>query len=228
MRVVFTDLDRTLTDEHLAVVPRTWDAVAALRRRGVVVILATGRPIAQIRGLLPRLDGVVAENGAVVHVGSWTHVDGAGFPTLARRAIGPLTRRVAWRTVIGSAPESLSGDLARALERARVPHSLVRNADEVMLLPPGVSKGRGVERVLARLAIPAQDAVAIGDNDNDVDLFRACGRSVAVANATKAARAAADEVLARPYGDGFVEFANALLAEVEAGRSAAEPPTRSP
>lgn len=219
MRAVVTDLDRTLTDEHLAVAPQTFDAIASLRRAGVAVVLASGRPVHHLRGLVAAFDGVVAENGAVLHVGSWTHVQGAGFPSSGRAALGTFARYVTWQTVIGSAPLKFSRALGEILEYARVPHALVRNADEIMLLPPGVGKGSGALRVLARLGIPAQDAVAIGDNDNDVDLFLACGRSVAVANATEAAREAADDVLDRPYGEGFVAFAESMLTEGDADRT---------
>lgn len=54
------------------------------------------------------------------------------------------------------------------------------------------SKGAGMAWLCAEIGVPVSDAVAFGDNLNDVTMIRAAGRGVAVANAEPEARAAAD------------------------------------
>ena len=60
--------------------------------------------------------------------------------------------------------------------------------------PIGVNKGSAVAAVLAHLGIDAADAVAIGDNYNDAEMFAACGLSIAMGNADPAVQALATEV----------------------------------
>ena len=212
LRAVLTDLDRTLTDADLRVAPHALDAVDRLRACGYRVVLATGRPLDDLQEILPRFDGVVAENGAIVRAAGIERIDGRGFAARARAALGPVGRDVAWRTVVGSAPVGLAPYVRELLDDHAIPHALIRNADEVMILPPGVDKGSGAGHVLALLGVLPQAAVGVGDNDNDIALFRACGRGFAVANATRHAMHAADEVLPAGYADGFVALAERLLA----------------
>ena len=51
----------------------------------------------------------------------------------------------------------------------------------------GCSKASGIDRVLAALNIPLENAVAIGDSGNDVDMLRHAGVGVAMGNASPSA-----------------------------------------
>jgi len=51
------------------------------------------------------------------------------------------------------------------------------------LLPRGVSKGRAVERLAARLGIDRRETMAIGDNWNDVGMLEWAGQAVVMGNA---------------------------------------------
>ena len=55
----------------------------------------------------------------------------------------------------------------------------------------GVNKGTAVAALAAQLGIPLSQVMAIGDNDNDLSMLRVAGCSVAMGNATPAARACA-------------------------------------
>ena len=68
---------------------------------------------------------------------------------------------------------------------------------------PGVSKGRALAAVAARLGVPAEQVMAIGDGENDAPMLRWAGLGVAVANAMPAAKAAAD-VLTLSNAEGGV------------------------
>ena len=62
------------------------------------------------------------------------------------------------------------------------------------ILPKGCSKGDLLLRLAELLGIDRKRTVAVGDYDNDVSMLKAAGLGVAVANASDAARAAADLV----------------------------------
>lgn len=67
-RLVATDIDGTLLNEHHQPSPRTRAALAQLQARGVIVVLSTGRPPRSIRPLYESLgldQPVVALNGAL-------------------------------------------------------------------------------------------------------------------------------------------------------------------
>ena len=59
----------------------------------------------------------------------------------------------------------------------------------------GVNKGEGLRMLAEMLSIDMAQTMAIGDNFNDLEMIRAAGIGVAVANAPEEIRAAADVVL---------------------------------
>lgn len=60
------------------------------------------------------------------------------------------------------------------------------------LMPKNVSKGDGLQALAEYLKIDMRNTLAIGDYDNDVSMIKRAGVGVAVANASKSAKAAAD------------------------------------
>jgi Cof subfamily protein (haloacid dehalogenase superfamily) len=57
------------------------------------------------------------------------------------------------------------------------------------LLPAGVSKGRALQRLAARLGVERKETMAIGDNWNDVDMLEWAGQGVIMGNAAADLRA---------------------------------------
>lgn len=70
---------------------------------------------------------------------------------------------------------------------------------------PDVDKGKGLTEVAGDLGKDADEFVAVGDSENDIDLFEVAGTSYAVGNADEPAREAADKVVDGEYADGFLE-----------------------
>ncbi|WP_349826608.1 HAD hydrolase family protein [Brevibacterium litoralis] len=66
----------------------------------------------------------------------------------------------------------------------------------------GVDKSAGVRAVLADLGVPVERAVAIGDNNNDLQMLRYVGTGVAMGNGTPEAKEAADLVTDPVDADG--------------------------
>ena len=60
--------------------------------------------------------------------------------------------------------------------------------------PKGAGKDDGLRALCAHLGIPVARTMAVGDGENDIELMRAAGFSVAMGNAVEAVRRAADAV----------------------------------
>jgi len=69
-------------------------------------------------------------------------------------------------------------------------------------LPAGVDKGCGLAWLANYYHIPADQVLAVGDNDNDVPMLQWAGLGVAVGNASPMARAAADWIAPSVAEDG--------------------------
>lgn len=75
----------------------------------------------------------------------------------------------------------------------------------------GVDKGTGVAHLLELLQIDPARVLAIGDNDNDVPMFRQVGYPVAMANGSPSARAAARWVAPEIHASGASQALRKLI-----------------
>ena len=92
--------------------------------------------------------------------------------------------------------------------------ALVRSEKHLFEIQPQEStKGNGLIKLAAHLGIPIGRTVAVGDYDNDVTMLRAAGVGVAVANASPAARAAADRVTVSNEEHALAR----VIADIESG-----------
>jgi Cof subfamily protein (haloacid dehalogenase superfamily) len=76
-------------------------------------------------------------------------------------------------------------------------HLVRSNPRFLELLPDGVSKGRALPLVAARLGVDVDDIAAFGDDENDADMLAAAGTGVAMAHAPESVRARAARVTPR-------------------------------
>ena len=80
----------------------------------------------------------------------------------------------------------------------------------------GADKGLALAVACRDLGIDPADVVAIGDADNDVEMFRVAGGSFAMGQATDAVKAAAKAVTASNDEDGVAQAIERLLADGDA------------
>jgi hydroxymethylpyrimidine pyrophosphatase-like HAD family hydrolase len=208
-RALAIDYDGTLTEGEQ---PErdVLDALERARRDGLVLVLATGRRMAELRQVFPAVDdafdAVVAENGAVAVIGG---VGRALAPSVSPELTAALRER---EVPIVSGEVLLACDAVHAatvleeIQRLGLDEQLVRNREALMVLPAGVTKGTGVVAVLEELAVSPHDAVGVGDAENDHALLAACELGVAVANAVPGLRRHADLVLDAPNGQGLLQL----------------------
>lgn len=69
----------------------------------------------------------------------------------------------------------------------------------------GVNKAEALRRYAALRGVALEEVLAIGDNENDLQMLRLAGVGAAVANATAAAKEAADYICRKSRTEGVIE-----------------------
>ncbi|CAI7742304.1 unnamed protein product, partial [Closterium sp. NIES-53] len=77
--------------------------------------------------------------------------------------------------------------------------------DMLEILPPGQSKGAGVRVLLDHLKLSAEQVMAIGDGENDLEMIEMVGWGVAMANGSEKTKAVAKATVASNDEDGNVQ-----------------------
>ena len=199
LSVLALDYDGTITRDdrpHASVL----SALADARRRNITVILATGRNLEDLRrvaGDLRFVDGVVAENGAVVHF------PGTGHTTVLAPLISQafVSRLKELNIPFGTGQCLVDADARSAhrildvIRELELPIVLSFNRSRVMALAQGVSKATGLWAALDILRASPRNTVAIGDAENDHELLRFAEVGAAVAWGSPSLQAAADLVI---------------------------------
>jgi hydroxymethylpyrimidine pyrophosphatase-like HAD family hydrolase len=227
LSVIALDYDGTITrDDRLSTPMR--EAIADARRRGVAVMLVTGRRLDDLRrvaGQLHFVDSVVAENGALLHF-----PDGGLTTTLAPPIPPAFITRLQQEGITFQAGECLieadASAAARMLDVIReleLPIVLLFNRSRVMAMTQGISKATGLRAALEALRKSPRNAVAVGDAENDHELLRFAEVGAAVEWGSPSLRAAADMVL---DGVGPVAVADFVRRVAAAGRLPAVPRAR--
>ena len=172
--VLALDYDGTIARDGM-LDPDVRTAIAEARARGIAVILVTGRILSDVKrvaGDLQFVDAVVAENGVVLafpNGHSWllSHPPATVFlEELRRRKIDFAAGQCVVETDAALAPRILA--VIRELE---LPLVLLFNRGRLMVLPQAISKATGLHQALIALRLSAHNAIAIGDAENDHDLW---------------------------------------------------------
>src|SRR5687768_6239623 len=211
-----TDYDGTLAD-HGSVSQEAYEALERLKATGRKLIMVTGRELPDLKEVFPGLDifdMVVAENGALLYTPS----------TRKERVLSPAPPEefVARMKAAGVSPLSVGRSVVAIWEPSeRIALELIKelgleleiifNKGAVMVLPSGVNKATGLVAALERLGFSPHNVVGVGDAQNDHAFLRACGCSVAVANALPAVKDTADLVVNGSRGAGVEELIDLLI-----------------
>lgn len=83
--------------------------------------------------------------------------------------------------------------------------------DNLELGPLGANKGAGVLSLCRHLGLSAEQAMVIGDGENDISMFKAAGWAVAMENACESAKAAANVITASNENDGVAKAIFSVL-----------------
>ena len=199
LSVIALDYDGTVARGDV-LDPSVREAIAAARTHGIVVLLVTGRILDELRrvaGDLHFVDGVIAENGAVIHFPD-SGRSSALAPPVPEAFVAELRRRgvtFAAGQCLVDADANDAGRLLEVIRTLELPLVLIFNRSRVMTVPQGVSKATGLHVALETLRLSGRNTVAIGDAENDHELVRLAEIGVAVEWGSKALQATADVVL---------------------------------
>ena len=76
----------------------------------------------------------------------------------------------------------------------------------VDVIPVSSGKGSSIEKILRYFHLDASQAMAFGDSFNDIEMFHAVGKSVAMGNATAQLKQIADDVCGHVADDGIYRY----------------------
>lgn len=125
-------------------------------------------------------------------------------------ALGPVldnwhTSNTGAHKVMCMGPEQELAQMAEALtEKFGSEIYIYRSKSTYLeLAPRTISKATALELILKNnYGIAMEEVMAFGDNYNDIDMLKAVGKGIAVANAREEVKAAADEVTLKSIEDG--------------------------
>ena len=219
LSVIALDYDGTITRDDRLDTPMR-EAIEDARRRGVAVMLVTGRRLDDLRrvaGQLHFVDSVVAENGALVHFpeGGLTTTSAPPIPAafIARLQQEGITFDTGQCLI--EADASAAARMLDVIRELELPIVLVFNRSRVMAMAQGISKATGLRAALEALRKSPRNAVAVGDAENDHELLRFAEVGAAVEWGSPSLRAAADMVI---DGVGPVAVADFVKRVAAAGR----------
>ena len=210
------DIDGTLTDESRAIDPRVFPVLSEWPEQ---VVIATGKAMPYPIALCEFLGidyTVIAENGGVVFVESTGRLQLEGDKE-ACLAVAEAYRELGHDLGFGAvdlANRWRETEVVVSLDRPLEPLERLAGEAGLVVLDTGfayhvtdtsVDKGTGLSAVCSELERTTEEFLAVGDSENDAELFEVAGESVAVANADETAKARADRVTDARYADGFFE-----------------------
>ncbi|RWZ50833.1 Cof-type HAD-IIB family hydrolase [Labedella phragmitis] len=197
----FTERHGVLVDSRLLTARDVEEIQSFLSSRGIEYIMQGYDAIHPSRGAAERLSSALASG----RVGS--ERDGADddelLARLSYRGAAP-TEGIAKVTFLGDHPRTFAtvrdglGDGFHVIT-GTIPY-LGEAGGEVSRR--GVDKGAAIERLLAAEGLSLDDAVAIGDSANDLEMLEIVGLGIAMGNADAAVKAVADEITRPVSQDG--------------------------
>lgn len=211
-----SDYDGTLAHDGVVDEP-TVQAVERLIHSSRKLILVTGRELADLQSVFPRLDlceRVVAENGAVLYdpaTGEKTILadrpPGSFIESLRQRGVNDMSVG----DVIIATWRLFEQQVLDAIRDAGLELQVIFNKDWLMILPSGTNKMTGLCFALEELKLSRHNVIGIGDAENDHAFLNSCECSVAVANAIDALKERADFVTGAARGAGVAELIAKLI-----------------
>lgn len=244
IKVIVSDLDRTLLRTDKSVSAYTLDVLRRAREKGLKFVAATARAESGFRLLDLSCDAAIVFNGALLLLdGSSPErfvIDAATADEIIRTILKlePSAEIVAETVDISRAnfdprrfwpnmiyePHGFAAPLPAPVYKILLPldgfskveeleallprgtHSVICEDTFAMILSESASKLNAFKQLCELWDVPLEQTVMFGDDLNDVELLRAAGISVAVANAGDEAKQAATERCASNDDDGVARW----------------------
>ena len=222
------DIDGTITlngmgQIHLEALSR----LRSLKEEGHNVILVTGR--SSVEGYLLSIFGglthmAVGENGGCISFGDEIQHKLLGNKGECIHALATiqakLNAEVKEKPVF---PRMTEVVLERTFDIEKAKKVIDENNLNVVLTDSGyayhinskgVDKGSGFLEVVKMLDVDVNDAIAIGDSDTDVPLFKVVKNNIAVSNSTENLKKLAKIITTKQSGEGVLEGLDIILSRI--------------
>ena len=223
VRLVVADIDGTLTVRRgsLLISLEAVEAIRELEAAGVRVALISGNslPVTRAVAVYAGAGGPVAgENGCVGMSGrDIVHLSGLMPPRGLVEELRELGLEESWQNPFRF--HDLAFIDRVGVGRGRVEEvvsrysgfRVVASGYAYHVVPVDCGKGVGLEWIARAARVSLARVLAVGDAENDVEMFRAAGYSAAPADAEEAAKREAGYVASQPGGRGFAEIARMIL-----------------
>lgn len=217
-QILATDYDGTIAaDGHVD--SNTIKAMENLVATGRRLVLVTGRELPEVLELFPKItlfEWVVAENGALLYDPA-TRQETPLVPPPPERFLTALRDRnvtpLSVGRVIVATREPHEHDVLAVIHDLGLELQVIFNKGAVMVLPTGVNKATGLIAALERMHASAENAVGVGDAENDHAFLHLCGYSAAVSNALPVLKETVHMVTAGHHGAGVVELIEAMIKD---------------
>lgn len=179
--------------------------------------IAARRALEDIRARFPRIGvEIMADNGRiyVIRSNEYTH-----HHTLFERLRYVVSDYAdvpgEWNKVLFAADADTISQVSEYMRFREYPgiYFVETNTVYFEIMPENVTKASGLQELCDRLSIPIGNTIAIGDYYNDIDIMKAAGYAVAVANAPPEVRAVADEVTGACLDGGVAQFLYKMISQ---------------
>ena len=224
---IVTDVDGTITDARSRLELNAVKEIRRLESMKYQVIISSGRTFCQIAALSVYLgtSGVlICENGGVVGfkngdirtIGKRENAE-AGLKIL-REKLGDLIEikgfRSMYRIIDIALERNFPAEVGNMILREQqVPAHILDSGVALHLVDRRVNKGRGLRKACQMIKLKPANVATVGDNLNDVDMFKIAGYSIALGNAPEEAKRSSNYTCKAEYGKGFREGIAHLFKE---------------
>ena len=199
----------------------------SLKEEGHNVILVTGR--SSVEGYLLSIFGglthmAVGENGGCISFGDEIQHKLLGNKGECIHALATIQAKLNAEVKEKSVfPRMTEVVLERTFDIEKAQKVIDENNLNVVLTDSGyayhinskgVDKGSGFLEVVKMLDVDVNDAIAIGDSDTDVPLFKVVKNNIAVSNSTENLKKLAKIITTKQSGEGVLEGLDIMLSRI--------------
>ena len=227
IRLVASDVDGTITERRgsLRLSIEAVRSIRMLERNGITVSLVSGNSLPVVAGL-SRYVGAsgpsFGENGCIaLWRGSVIHYcEGRPSEELVREILA-LGFKESWQNAFRFHDLAFLAQNRHMAERVlpRVRELASKEGMRVLwsgyaihVQPEGGGKGRAVREAARLLGISLGEVLAVGDGQNDIDMFLPGSLKACPGDADPEVKKRVDIIATRPGGEGFAEIARIVLA----------------
>ena len=215
IKMIGLDLDGTLLTDKKELTGRTKAVIGEAIRRGIKVLVASGRPWMGVPEELRNFPGMryaLTSNGARIidTLDDRIIEEHLLSPELALKALAVCGKYDTLQEVYFDGQGYAPADQMAHVEKYHRNPSMCEYMN-IEINAAGVNKGTGLISLGRLLGIRREEIMAFGDGDNDIAMLKEAGVGVAMANAEEAVKAAADYITLSNEEEGVADAIEKLI-----------------